>query len=589
MMRKLLPAALGAALLLGGCGKKSLDPAAFANFTREFVFSTLALSPVNATATGYHQHNGVLLDAQIDDYSKAGLDRYKAYLDEWTKRLAAIDEPKLDAESRADLGLMKTQLEASKLDFESIQPWRHNPTFYVELVGNALFTPYSVEYAPETERWHHIIARLKAVPAVADAARANLVDSNPVWTRVAMEENDGTIALIEKEFPAHVPAGLKAEYDAAAKPAAEALRGLGEHLKTLKDRGPEGWRLGKELYDKKFRLTVGGSLTPAQLLADAETELLALRKRMFMLSVPLHVKYYPTHRDPVDLNLIVGETLAKVAAKHSTREAYFDDARKTLDETRAFLKAHEAEIVKMPGQDNLKLIETPAFMRGIYGVGGFSPAPALQPQLGAFYWLTPIPGDWPKERVESKLREYNRYGLQILTIHEAIPGHYVQFEYANRIQPEARRLVRAVFGSGPYIEGWAVYATELMVQQGYMDKDPELELTWLKQELRAVANTILDIRMQTMGMTDDEALKLMTTRTFQETEEATAKLQRAKLASCQLPTYYAGFRAWHQLRDAVAKRDGDKFRAGEFHGRALSEGALPMTELARLLGVGTLK
>ena len=105
----------------------------------------------------------------------------------------------------------------------------------------------------------------------------------------------------------------------------------------------------------------------------------------------------------------------------------------------------------MPGRDNLQLIDTPEFMRGIFGVGGFSPAPALQPELGAFYWLTPIPKNWPKERVESKLREYNNYGLQILAIHEAIPGHYVQFEYADSVEPKPRRLLRSVFGNGPFV------------------------------------------------------------------------------------------------------------------------------------------
>ena len=280
------------------------------------------------------------------------------------------------------------------------------------------------------------------------------------------------------------------------------------------------WRLGKENYAKKFRLVVGGETTPEKLLADAEAELTALRKRMFQLAVPLHVKYYPTHKDPVDLNLIVGETLEKVAQKHVPADRYFAEAQKTLEETRAFLKAHEDRLVQMPGRDNLQLIETPAFMRGIYGVGGFSPAPALQPELGAFYWLTPIPKEWPKERVESKLREYNDYGLRILTIHEAIPGHYVQLEYANQVQPVPRRLLRAVFGNGPYVEGWAVYATDVMLAEGYMDHNPEMELTWCKQLLRAVSNTILDIRMQTQGMSDEEAMALMTQKTFQEREEA---------------------------------------------------------------------
>lgn len=584
-MRLALPVACAAALLLSGCGKKALEPAAFEALTADFVHSSLALSPAGATSVGYHTHNGVKLDEKLDDLSPAGIEAQRKHWRDWQARLNGLDREKLDAESKADLDLMKSQAEQALLDLDTIQSYRHNPTVYVELAGNALFTPFSVEYAPAADRWTHIIARLNAMPALADAAKKNLADSNAVWTRVAIEENEGNLALIEKELAAKVPAEQKARYDEAAAKAAAALRGLSEHLKTLKDTGADGWRLGKENYARKFRLVVGEETTPEKLLADAEAELTALRKRMFMVSLPLHVKYYPTHKDPVDLNLIVGETLAKVAQKHVTADKYFDEAKKTLEETRAFLKAHEDRLVKMPGRDNLQLIETPAFMRGIYGVGGFSPAPALQPELGAFYWLTPIPKDWPKERVESKLREYNDYGLRILTIHEAIPGHYVQLEYANQVQPASRRVLRAVFGNGPYVEGWAVYATDIMLEEGYLDKNPEMELTWCKQLLRAVSNTILDIRMQTMGMSDDEAMKLMTERTFQEKEEAVAKLQRAKLSSCQLPTYYAGYRAWKELRASAEKKAGAGFKPGEFHQKALGAGNLPVAAVARMMGL----
>jgi uncharacterized protein (DUF885 family) len=209
----------------------------------------------------------------------------------------------------------------------------------------------------------------------------------------------------------------------------------------------------------------------------------------------------------------------------------------------------------------------------------------MEPQLGAFYWVTPIPKDWPKERVESKLREYNNYGLRILTIHEAIPGHYVQAEYASTIEPMSRRMLRAIYGSGVYVEGWAVYATAEMLKAGYLDKSPELKMQNLKWELRAIANTILDIKYQTMGLTDDEAMTLMMDRTFQEREEAVAKVQRAKLSSCQLTTYFTGYSEWKRLRAAAEVKEGKPFNAGAFNERALREGALPMKTLERVLGL----
>jgi len=164
-----------------------------------------------------------------------------------------------------------------------------------------------------------------------------------------------------------------------------------------------------------------------------------------------------------------------------------------------------------------------------------------------------------------------------------LPGHYLQFEYANRVMPDSRRLLRAVFGNNPYVEGWAVYATKLMIEQGYLDNDPELLLTWHKQYLRAVANAILDVRMQTGQMTDEQAMDLMVNQTFQEKEEATAKLQRVKLSSTQLPTYFTGYRAWLRLREKVKQQQGAGFDLAAFHERALGAGAVPMPALERIV------
>ena len=224
-----------------------------------------------------------------------------------------------------------------------------------------------------------------------------------------------------------------------------------------------------------------------------------------------------------------------------------DDARKDLEEARAFVQ--EKHLLKLPARSNLQVIPTPEFMRGIYAVGGFNPAPALEPQLGAFYWVTPIPENWESERVESKLREYNFYKLKLLTIHEAMPGHYVQWSSPTTCSRPSRRVLRSVFGNGPYVEGWAQYATQTMLDQGFLNHSPEMELTFAKEELRVIANAILDVRLQMLGMKDEEALDLMMQQTFQEKEEATAKLQRAKLSSCQLPMYFVGWRGWNRVRD----------------------------------------
>lgn len=222
-------------------------------------------------------------------------------------------------------------------------------------------------------------------------------------------------------------------------------------------------------------------------------------------------------------------------------------------------------------------------MRGIYSVAGFHGAPALDPNAEAEFWVTPIDPKTSAEMAESKLREYNNWVLRWLCIHEALPGHYVQAEHADDIQPVTRRLVRGLYGNGAYIEGWAEYIAQVMMQQGFANSDPRYRLSYLKIWLRAVGNAILDIRMQTMGMTDDEAMAFMMNDSFQTRAEAEGKLQRAKLSSTQLPTYYVGTSEWWRLRHAYEAAKGGAFNLADFHDRALDEGALPVPWLQEIL------
>ena len=566
-------------VLAAGCSRKPAD--SFGQLRDEFVYESLAFSPTAATASGYHQHKGVNLDSQLDDYSQAALERQRQFYRQFRVRLARLKPEGLAAEDRADYDVLSDQISLQLLELDEIQNWRHNPTGYVELIGSALFSPSVLEYAPKPQRYRHIIARLEKVPALLEQAKQNLAGAPEVWTTVALGENQGNIDLVDKALRAGAPEEARADYDKAASTALAALKAFSEYLKNDLAKQQGDWRLGKEKYAKKFRYVLETDQTPEQVLAAAEQQFKEMRQEMFKLSLPLQAKMYPAHKDPVDVNIIVGETLARIAEKHSTPDTYFADARRDLQEVREFVRAKN--VLPLPPRDNLQVIETPEFMRGIYAVGGFVSAPALEPQLGAFYWLTPIPKTWPAARIGSKLREYNFYSLKLLTIHEAVPGHYVQFEYANQVQPLGRRVLRALFSNTPYVEGWAVYATETMLDEGYLDKSPAMRLTFLKQQLRVLANAIMDVRMQTMGMTDQEAMDLMVKQGFQENEEATAKLQRAKLSSCQLPTYYVGWRDWHRLRNQYQQAKGAAYQLSEFHRQALVPGAMPLPSLARLL------
>jgi uncharacterized protein (DUF885 family) len=581
-----LPALLCLALFAVGCGKNPAQK--LTALSEEFVYGSLAFSPSSATAAGLHQYQKQNLDEMLDDFSAESLSRQRTFYEKFGNRLADLKTGELTAEDHADLTILQDQIALNLLDFNEIHSHLHSPQLYVETLGNALFAPYVLEYAPKPERIRQIIARLQKVPLYLDQASTNLVSAPEVWTQVAIEENQGNINLVDKEIRDGVPTDQSEQYARAARPALDAMTRFDKFLRnSLTGRNNYNWRLGGNLYAQKFRYALESGVEADNTLQHAERDLVAVRGRMLELALPLHREAFPGHKDHSELsgtereNAVIGEVLGKIADRHATRESYLDDARKDLDEARSFVQ--EKHLLTLPSRANLQVIPTPEFMRGSYPVGGFNAAPALEPQLGAFYWVTPIPTAWPKERVDSKLREYNFHKLKLLTIHEAMPGHYVQMEIANDVQPKARRLLRSIYGNGAYIEGWGQYSTQMMLDEGFLNRSPELALTFAKEELRVLGNAIIDVRLQMLNMTDQEALDLMEKQTFQEVEEATAKLQRAKLTSAQLPMYYVGWRAWIKARDEYKQAKGSAFRLSDFNDRALREGAVPIPVLSSLL------
>ena len=570
----------------------------FAKLSEEFIHETLALSPSSASQAGYHVYvdpktgKRVALDALLDDMSSAGMAEQRRVYAQWRERFhTETPLASLGVEDAADWRLIDDQIALNLLELDRIQNYKHNPTVYVELLGGALFQPLTDDYAAEDVRLSHILSRIAATPRFLDQARSQLVDADPIFIKVAVEENDGNIDLIQNMIAPAIPAGskLKAQFDQVAPPAIAALKNFSRWLQDdlAKRKTDRTWRLGKELYAEKFRLVMETPATPDQILANAEAELKKTRAEMLQIALPLHKQYFPDHDDHASLspqereNKVIGEVLQKISDDHPKRDDLMQTVKDDLAGIRQFII--DKKIVSLKSRDNLKGIPTPPFMRGIFSVAGFHSAPPLDPNAEAQYWVTPIDPKTPQDKAESKLREYNNWVLKWLTIHEALPGHYVQAEHANEIQPVTRRLVRSLYGNGAYVEGWAEYIAQVMMQQGFANNDPRYRISYLKVWLRAVGNTILDVRMQTMQMTDDQAMSFMMSDAFQTRAEAEGKLQRAKLSSTQLPTYYVGTSEWWRLRHAYETARGKDFTLAEFHDRALDQGALSVPWLEQIL------
>ena len=572
--------------------------AKFAELSDQFVKESLALSPTNASAAGYHKHvdaktgKTIELDALLDDLSLKGIDKQRAFYERWRERFRKeTPVASLDIEDAADWQLIDDQIGLNLLEFDKIQNYRHNPTGVVELIGNAIFLPLTQGYASKDVRIGDVLSRMKAIPALLDQVKIYLNDCDPVWVKTATEENEGNIDLVENTVNNEIPAGspLKAQYDQIAPSTVSALKNFSKWLQNDLGKRPTKltWRLGKELYDQKFKLVMETDITPEQLLADAESDLKSVRAEMLQLALPMHKQMYPDHSDHSDVsgrdreNLIIGEVLAKISDDHAQRDHLQQAVEADLESIKQFIR--EKKIVSLSARENLKVMPTPPFMRGIYSVAGFHNAPPLEPQAEAEYWVTPIDPKTPDAKAESKLREYNNYALKWLSIHEALPGHYIQFEHLNSIQPERRRLLRSLFANGAYVEGWAEYIAQVMMDEGFLNNDPRFRLMMRKIRLRLLSNTILDIKMQTMGMTDEQAIDLMTKDAFQTQAEADGKLLRAKLSSTQLPTYYVGLREWLDVRKAYQAKAGANFDMLKFHDLVLDQGPLPVPVIGKIV------
>ncbi len=610
----LLAVSLGGLLFAAAC-RPVLEPAAepspdrsggegggrgrFAAFASPFTLEALALSPPSATLVGLRRHRDearretIELDHLLDDFSPEATTRkiafYRVALGTLERDFPAADLPEAE---RIDRTLIESQCRLALLDLERLRTIETNPTVAVESIGTALFFPVFLEYAPVEERGEAILSRLEGLPAFVDQAIAALRTSAPIFTQVAIEENQGNADVIRGILPTLFPEGgdLLPGFEAARDKALAAVARLDTFLSDdLRRRSDGDWRLGPELYAERFRAFFQEDLDPREVLKEAEEAVARVRAEMLQMAAPLHDRWFPRHeghrtmKDPnARTDTIVREVLDRIGRDHPARDELFEAVRRDLGDIGAFLDAHP--IVSAVGRYTLKVLETPPFLRGIYSVAGLFPPPALRPDLASFYYVTPIPKEWPAEKAESKLREYNRYKLILLSIHEALPGHYTQSLYANEVQPEWRRVLRSIYGNGATIEGWAQYAEEVMLERGVHDpRDPKMKLTFLKEELRIMANAILDIRLHTLGMTDRQAMDLMTKDTFQERAEAEGKLRRAKLSSAQLATYYVGWRGWRGLRRDVEVARGPAFDLRAFHDEALSYGAVPIGALRRLL------
>ena len=531
-----------------------------AALTDEYLRELWKASPMTASQAGYHQ-DGV--DGKLDDLSADARKRRAEWLRQFAARLDAV---KADGDDAADRALMHDAVALERLELDEAHDFAKRCDAPLDALGGAFFQLATRPYAPEAKRLADVVARLRALPRYLEQARAGLTTSVDAFREAAKDDGDGLIDYLEHDLADvfHHSADLKAPTETAIKAIRDYLSFVD---KELPKKPHADFRYGAALYEKRFKPYLQTSRTPAEVLAAAKARVKALHEQMRALA------------KKIDPKGDIRSALNIIANDHPKPEALFESVRNELDDARRFVQ--DKKLLTLPSHDNLRVIETPPFLRSQLGVAAFDGAPPLQPELGAFYYVTPFPKDWPAQKIEAKLREYNRYMLMLITIHEAMPGHYVQFESASKLEPINKRVLRWLLGSNAYVEGWAVYAQQMMIDAGFWNHDPKLALSNAKLELRSVTNAILDIELQTGNLTDEDALKLMMDDAFQERPEAELKLRRAKLSVTQLCSYYVGLQSWEEAHHIAMSKPGFSERA--FNDYALGKGAITMPTLIEWL------
>jgi len=573
-------ATLGAFALVSPATASSADRK-FERLAEQFVDRFPSLSPVSATWLGDHRFDG-----ELDQVTPKARAAQLKFAEDQLRSLEKIDRSSLSRANQVDYQLLKHELKSTVWSSRELEEWAWNPLVYTGISGSSVYSLVTRDFAPLEERLNNVASRLEQLPRFFGQVRATLEPARvpKVHAETAMRQNPGILSILDLQVAPHLealPEAPRARLEAAIETARAAV---GEHQTWIEEelvpKAEGDFRIGEELFDRKLGFALHTPLSREQVGERAKAEFRRVRDEMYEVAKPIYTGLYPKTEYP----MWASEAFKQAVIRAALEEAYkalpaadelVETAESMLDQAIEFTREHD--LVEIP--DNpIEIIIMPEFQRGVSVAYCDSPGP-LDAGQTTFYAVAPLPEDWSDDQIESFLREYNLFSMQDLTIHEGVPGHFLQIALSNRYPS----TLRAVLGSGPFIEGWAVYAERIMVDAGYLDGDPLMKLIQLKWYLRAVTNAILDQAIHIDGMTEEEAMQLMVEGAFQEESEAAGKWVRAQLTSAQLSTYFVGYQEHADLRAEWERLKGEDFSSRKFHDQLLSYGSPPVQYVRALM------
>lgn len=550
----------------------------FQTIAHEYIEGLLAASPEYATELGDHRFDGKLTDyspeAQARELARAKAVRQKF---EELKDLSQLTGP-----NKVDVRILKDNVENEIFDLEELKDWQWNPLVYNQSLANSVYLLVVRDFAPADQRIPNLRKRLEAIPAVIAQAKTNLQHPPRIYTETAIEQAQGAISLIREGLMPLLSQApqLGQELGPLQETTAKALEEYKAWLrKDLLPRSDGDFVLGADKFRKKLRFALASDLSMEEIQKRAEADLAQTQKAIYETALPLYKKYFPKADRATldDKKKVTTAVLDKLAEQHPNDDTIVSYAQKIVREATDFTKKHN--VVTVPDKP-LDVIVMPEFKRGQGIAYCDSPGP-LEQNGKTFFAVEPTPKDWDAQRKLSFFKEYNNYMCRDLTVHEAMPGHYLQLAHSNEFR--APTLVRAIFQSGTFVVGWAVYVEQVMAELGY--GGPEVKMEQLKMRLRVICNALIDQGIHARNMSEQEAMNLMMKEGFQQEGEAILKWKRARLSSTQLSTYFVGATEHLDLRDRAKARDGDKFNLKQYNDTVISFGSTPVKYVRELMGL----
>ncbi len=549
----------------------------FNTVSMQFLGDLWKIDPESAITVGKYDSA-----ANLTIPSPATRAKQLAFIDDWLQKFGKIDATKLSAKQRTDHALVINKLRSDRWYLTDFREFEWNPSLYN--IAQPIDLVLGSEYAAKPQRLRTLLKRIADVPAYYQAAQASIVRPTHEHTQLALQQAPGTMTVLADLGKAAQESILtQAEKNQFAQRIAAAGTALIAYVDFLTDldkqqqasNSARSFRIGKALYEPKFGYDVQASVSAEQMYQKALTAREQLLQRMDTISDELWTKTMGTAAKPADRTAKIGMVIDRLSSNHVAPKDFFNEIRRQIPVLQDWVTKNN--LLTLDPQKPLVVRETPLYQRGVAGASIDAPGP-YRPQDRTFYNVTPLDG-LTSEQAESSLREYNQWILQILNIHEAIPGHYAQLVYANK----SPSLIKSLFGNGAMVEGWAVYGERMMLESGYGDNTPEMWLMYSKWNLRTVTNTILDYSVHVLGMTEAQAMDLLVRQAFQTKSEATEKWHRVQVTSVQLTSYFSGYSEIMELREQRKQALGPKFVLKDFHEQFLSYGSAPVKMIKELM------